>query len=216
MIHTASEEPRNIVFTGVGGQGNVIAAKVAGGALLSSGYEVAVGDVFGLSQRGGSVASHLRFWRGGPLSPLIPPGRADVVVGFEPLEALRVLCSLGNPRTAVLVSTGDIPPTGVLMGKAQYPPVESLVEKLTEHGAWVVAFDGLELARHAGNVQSLNMVMVGVAAGLRVLPLSLSRLVQEAEAIFAPKLRSVNQAALELGFAFGAERLETSGRHLKS
>ena len=216
MTHHASEEPRNIVFTGVGGQGNVIAAKVAGGALLSAGYEVAVGDVFGLSQRGGSVASHLRFWRGGPLSPLIPSGRADVVVGFEPLEALRVLCSLGSPRTAVLVSTGGIPPTGVLMGKAQYPRVEALVKQMGEHGAWVVAFDGLELARRAGNVQSLNMVMVGVAAGLSVLPLSLSQLVQDADSTFASKLRSVNQAALQAGYALGLERMGAFGRRWRS
>jgi len=110
------EVPVNLVFTGVGGQGNVIAAKLAGSALLAAGFEVAVGDVFGLSQRGGSVASHVRFHRGAPLPPLIPPGRADFVVGFEPLEALRVLCQLGGPHTGVLTSTGDVPPTGVLMG----------------------------------------------------------------------------------------------------
>jgi indolepyruvate ferredoxin oxidoreductase, beta subunit len=202
-------EPCNVVFTGVGGQGNVIAAKVAGSALLGAGYEVAVGDVFGLSQRGGSVASHLRFWRGAPLSPLIPAGRAHYVVGFEPLEALRVLLSLGGPQTGVVVSTGDIPPTGVLMGKAEYPPVESLLESMRSFASGVVAFDGLDLARRAGNVLALNMVMVGAAAGLGLLPLALDRLVGEAESTFAPKLRAVNQSALELGHALGVDRRGT-------
>jgi len=205
MSDTVYEGPCNIVFTGVGGQGNVIAAKLAGSALLGAGYEVAVGDVFGLSQRGGSVASHLRFWKGGPLPPLIPRGRADYVVGFEPLEALRVLCELGGPSTGVLVSTGDIPPTGVLMGNVVYPPVPELIGQMEALARFVVAFDGLGLARQAGNVQALNMVLVGAAAGLDLLPLSLDELVGESEATFAPKLRSVNQTALELGFALGSD-----------
>jgi indolepyruvate ferredoxin oxidoreductase beta subunit len=90
------------------------------------------------------------------------------------------------------------------MGKARYPSVESLVAQVQTLGAWVVAFDGLSMAREAGNVQALNMVMVGAAAGLGVLPLSVEQLVREAEATFPAKLLRVNQTAINLGYTLGS------------
>ena len=114
--------PTNIIFTGVGGQGNVLAAKLVAAALLDAGQEVAVGDVFGLSQRGGSVASHVRYWQGGPVPPLISRGHVDVVVGFEPLEALRILCEFGNAGHARAGQRHRHPPGGRAHGAGGVSP----------------------------------------------------------------------------------------------
>ena len=193
--------PTNIIFTGVGGQGNVLAAKLVAAALLDAGQEVAVGDVFGLSQRGGSVASHVRYWRGGPVPPLISRGHLDVVVGFEPLEALRILSEFGTPRTLVLVNDIAIPPVGVLMGRAQYPPQARMLAQMRELAREVIAIDGVDLAHKAGDAQGLNLVMVGALLGLELLPLALDAMKAQVKSSVPPRFLDMNLRALELGSA---------------
>lgn len=198
LAHVDDGSPVNLIITGVGGQGNVLAARLLGSALLGAGYEVAVGDVFGLAQRGGAVASHVRFHHGSPLAPLVPRGEVDVVVGFEPLEALRVLAEYGWPGTLVLTNERAVPPIGVLQGKAEYPAADALFWQMGDLARAVVRFDAVTLAHEAGGAQSVNVVMLGALAGSAVLPLDPAALEAEVERLPA-RHREVNRRAFALG-----------------
>jgi len=188
-----------MIVTGVGGQGNVLAARIVAGALLESGYEVTVGDVFGLSQRGGTVASHLRFWKGGPLPPLVAFGELDILVGFEPMEALRILCQFGNTKTVVLVNTQPILPLAVLMGRSEYPRLEILLERMRELTKSVKAIDGGAIVRRLGQAQVLNMVMVGALVGSGWVPLSARSIEKQVRAVFPGESQQINRDALAMG-----------------
>ena len=115
------KEQMNVIITGVGGQGNVMASRVLAGMLVNSGYTVTIGETFGMSQRGGSVMSHLRISSTSVLSPQIPQGRADIIIALEPVEALRVLIKYGNPDVAVLSNSRVVYPVGVITGDFVYP-----------------------------------------------------------------------------------------------
>jgi len=124
----------NIIITGVGGQGNVMASRVLAGMLVNAGYVVTIGETFGMSQRGGSVMSHLRVSSKSVLSPQIPQGNADIVIALEPVEALRVLTKYGNPDVAVLTNSRMVYPMGVITGEFTYPTIEevkSMFEKIS-------------------------------------------------------------------------------------
>jgi indolepyruvate ferredoxin oxidoreductase, beta subunit len=192
--------PTNMIFTGVGGQGNVLAAKLVAATLLEAGQDVAVGDVFGLSQRGGSVASHVRFWTHGPVPPLISRGHLDILIGFEPLETLRILCEFGTPETVVLLNTVPIPPVGVLMGRTTYPPLEDLLEATRRLAKRLVAIDGVALAHEAGDAQGLNVVMVGALIGLGLLPIELDAMRAELSGSVSARFLEMNLRALDLGW----------------
>ncbi len=208
----SSRRPFNLIITGVGGQGNVLAARLLGSALLSAGLETAVGDVFGLSQRGGSVASHIRFWEGPALPPLVPRGTLDLVVGFEPLEALRVLAEFGHPGTKVLTNEVAVPPIGVLMGRTTYPPKEQLMAHLNQLAAEVVSLDAVERAHQAGDAQALNMVMLGALGGWGLLPISAEALETQIIGSLAARFAETNRRAFRLGMeAVAARELRQGG-----
>ncbi len=194
-----ASRPYNIIITGVGGQGNVLAARLLGSALLKAGFETSVGDVFGLSQRGGSVASHIRFWQGPPLPPLVPRGALDLVVGFEPLEALRVLAEFGNAASRVLVNEVPVPPIGVLMGRTIYPSMGVLMGDLRRLSTEMVSVDAVDLSHQAGDAQALNMVMMGALGGWGVLPLSGEDLEAEVIGSLAARFAETNRRAFRLG-----------------
>jgi len=126
------QDPFNVIITGVGGQGNVMASRILGSMLSRRGLLVTIGETFGASQRGGSVMSHLRISRTATWSPQIPAGRAHVVVALEPTAAVRVLAAYGNPRTRALCNTRPIYPVGVLSGAAAYPSPAKLREAVAE------------------------------------------------------------------------------------
>lgn len=193
--------PTNLIFTGVGGQGNVLAAKLVATALLEAGYEVAVGDVFGLSQRGGSVASHIRYWRGAALPPLISRGYLDTLVGFEPLETLRILCEFGTSTTRVLCNLRPVPPVGVLMGRTVYPPLDTLLAQLRDLAEEVTVIDGVELAHRAGDAQSLNLVMVGLLVALGLVPVDMEAMKDVVRRSVSARFVDMNLRALDLGLA---------------
>lgn len=194
----------NVIITGVGGQGNVLAARLLGAALLAEGFEVAVGDVFGLAQRGGAVESHVRFRESGPLPPLVVPGDLDLVVGFEPLEALRALCSHGSAATRVLTNDRPVPTTGSLMGRHDYPPSEEILAHLRSLAAEVRAFDAVSLAHEAGSAQALNLVMVGALVGAGLLPVTEARMRERMTALLPVRAASTNENAFALGLAASA------------
>ncbi|HQP41778.1 MAG TPA: 2-oxoacid:acceptor oxidoreductase family protein, partial [Smithella sp.] len=134
MKKSLKKNPTNIIITGVGGQGNVMASRVLAGMLVNAGFIVTIGETFGMSQRGGSVMSHLRVSSSSVLSPQIPQGRGDIVIALEPVEALRVLTKYGNPDVAVLTNSRMVYPMGVITGEFTYPTIEevkSMFEKIS-------------------------------------------------------------------------------------
>ena len=148
---------KNIMIVGVGGQGSLLASKLLGQILLSAGYDVKVSEVHGMSQRGGSVVTYVRF--GDKVySPIIDKGEADYIVSFELLEAARYVEYL-KPDGHIVVNTQQIDPMPVITGAAAYP--ENLVEKMKAAGVQVDAFDALAVANEAGSSKAVNIALMG-------------------------------------------------------
>ena len=148
---------KNIMIVGVGGQGSLLASKLLGHLLLSEGYDVKVSEVHGMSQRGGSVVTYVRFGEK-VYSPIIDKGEADFIVSFEKLEAARYVEYL-RPDGRIVVNTQEIDPMPVITGAAQYP--ENLIEKMEALGIKVDAMDCLSLAEEAGSSKAVNIVLMG-------------------------------------------------------
>ena len=150
-------ETKNVMIVGVGGQGSLLASKLLGRLLLQKGYDIKVSEVHGMSQRGGSVVTYVRF--GDKVySPVIDEGQADYIVSFELLEAARWTRYL-KPGGKIIVNTQQINPMPVIIGAAEYPA--ALAEKMMEAGLCVDAFDALTLAEQAGSPKAVNIVLMG-------------------------------------------------------
>ncbi|NVM25475.1 MAG: indolepyruvate oxidoreductase subunit beta [Desulfobacterales bacterium] len=166
-----AQDPYNIIITGVGGQGNVMASRVLANMLVKRGYYVTIGETFGASQRGGSVMSHLRVSARSSWSPQIPRGRVDVVIALEPTEGIRVLKDYGNPQVTILSNTRAIRPVSVIAGEQDYPSMEEIRSSAQElaSSAWFI--DATDEAVKLGNPILGNIIMLGALSGLGVLPL---------------------------------------------
>ena len=147
----------NILFSGVGGQGILLASELTAYAQLEAGFDVKKSEVHGMAQRGGSVVAHLRYGEK-VYSPLIEPGTADIQVAFEELEAARYLPYL-HRDSAVVVNTQRILPPSVATGKATYP--ENILDELKSRGINVVSVDAFGVAKEIGELRTANVVMVG-------------------------------------------------------
>ena len=148
---------KNVMIVGVGGQGSLLASKLLGYLLLSEGLDVKVSEVHGMSQRGGSVVTYVRFGEK-VYSPVIDKGEADFIVSFEKLEAARYVEYL-RPEGRIVVNTQEIDPMPVITGATTYP--EHLVEKMQAKGIAVDAMDCLTLAQQAGSAKAVNLVLMG-------------------------------------------------------
>lgn len=150
-------ETKNIMIVGVGGQGSLLASKLLGRLLLEKGYDIKVSEVHGMSQRGGSVVTYVRF--GDKVySPVIDKGEADFIVSFELLEAARWTEFL-KPDGKIITNTQQINPMPVIIGAAEYP--EDLLGKMKAAGFDVDAIDALSLAEEAGSSKAANIVLMG-------------------------------------------------------
>ena len=148
---------KNIMIVGVGGQGSLLASKLLGHLLLTEGYDVKVSEVHGMSQRGGSVVTYVRF--GDKVySPIIDKGQADFIVSFEKLEAARYVEYL-KPDGRIVTNTQEVDPMPVITGAMEYPA--DLVEKMESLGIAVDAMDCLSLADQAGSSKAVNIVLMG-------------------------------------------------------
>lgn len=186
-------ETKNIMIVGVGGQGSLLASKLLGRLLLSGGYDVKVSEVHGMSQRGGSVVTYVRF--GDKVySPVIDKGEADFIVSFELLEAARWTEYL-KPNGKIIVNTQQINPMPVISGMAQYP--EQLAEKLQQAGADTDAFDALSLAVQAGSTKAVNLVLMGRLS--RYFEFTEEQWLSAMEEIVPPKFLQLNKTAFSLG-----------------
>lgn len=150
-------ETKNIMIVGVGGQGTLLASKLLGRLLLGKGYDVKVSEVHGMSQRGGSVVTYVRYGSR-VCSPIIDKGEADIILSFELLEAARWTEYL-KPGGKIITNTQQVSPMPVITGAASYP--QGLVEKMTAAGMDVDAIDALSLAEKAGSAKAVNLVLMG-------------------------------------------------------
>jgi indolepyruvate ferredoxin oxidoreductase beta subunit len=194
-----AKDPLNVIMAGVGGQGNVMASRVLANMLSLKGYKVTIGETFGMSQRGGSVMSHLRVSKTSAWSPQIPKGRADVLIALEPIEAVRVMKTYGNSGVKVLVNTRTIHPVGVIAGDLEYPPLESIEKGLKELTPHVWVLDATEEAMKLGNPILSNIVMIGAVSGLNLLPIGMAEFKSVIRDFFPEKLLEVNRRAFEIG-----------------
>ncbi len=147
----------NIMIVGVGGQGSLLASKLLGHVLTQEGFDVKVSEVHGMSQRGGSVVTYVRYGKK-VYSPVIDRGEADIILSFEQLEAARWFDYL-RKGGLVITNTQRIMPMPVIAGDASYP--EGLVEKMKASGAEVIAEDFLSRAQEAGSSKAVNIALLG-------------------------------------------------------
>jgi indolepyruvate ferredoxin oxidoreductase beta subunit len=164
------EDPINVIISGVGGQGNLFASQVLGQMLLQEGYNITIGETLGLSQRGGSVMSHVRASKQGQLPPLIPEGLCHLVIALEPIEGLRILGNYGNPEVLMLTNTRSIMPLDVLAGQAEYPELSIILERMKELSRRVWTVDATDLALKKGEPILANVIMLGALEKLKILP----------------------------------------------
>jgi len=192
-------DPFNVIITGVGGQGNVMASRVMGGMLSRKDLNVTIGDTFGASQRGGSVMSHLRISASSSWSPQIPRGMGHLVLSLEPLEAIRVLKDYGNPSISVLCNTRPIHSIGVISGEQTYPELEDIKSWIAQlsAGAWFI--NATEKAMAMGNPVLGNIIMIGAASGIGLLPLDREDFESVISSILEPDKVEINLSAYDLG-----------------
>ena len=186
---------KNIMIVGVGGQGSLLASKLLGHLLLTEGYDVKVSEVHGMSQRGGSVVTYVRFGEK-VYSPVIDKGQADFIVSFEKLEAARYVEYL-RESGRIVVNTQEIDPMPVITGAAQYP--ENLIEKMENLGISVDALDCLSLAEQAGSSKAVNIVLMGRLSKYFDIPVE--KWQKAIEECVPKKFLELNQKAFMLGRA---------------
>ena len=184
---------KNIMIVGVGGQGSLLASKMLGKLLLSQGYDVKVSEVHGMSQRGGSVVTYVRYGEK-VYSPIIDKGTADFIISFEKLEAARWVPYL-KKGGKIIMSTQEIDPMPVIIGAAQYP--ENLVEKMQAAGADVDAIDALDLAMQAGSSKAVNLVLMGRLS--KYFDATQEAWMEALEACVPAKFLELNKKAFALG-----------------
>ena len=184
---------KNIMIVGVGGQGSLLASKMLGKLLLSQGYDVKVSEVHGMSQRGGSVVTYVRYGEK-VYSPIIDKGTADFIISSEKLEAARWVPYL-KKGGKIIMSTQEIDPMPVIIGAAQYP--ENLVEKMQAAGADVDAIDALDLAMQAGSSKAVNLVLMGRLS--KYFDATQEAWMEALEACVPPKFLELNKKAFALG-----------------
>ncbi len=184
----------SIMIVGVGGQGSLLASKLLGKLLLECGYDVKVSEVHGMSQRGGSVVTYVRYGEK-VYSPVVCRGEADYIVSFESLEAARYVEMLKVGGT-IISNTQEIDPMPVIIGAAKYP--ENILGKLTEAGVNVEAIDALTLATEAGSAKAVNIVLMGRLA--KHLEIPAEKWMDAIRKVVAPKFVDINEKAFDLGY----------------
>ena len=184
----------NLMIVGVGGQGSLLASKLLGKLLVDEGYDVKVSEVHGMSQRGGSVVTYVRFGEK-VISPIIDEGEADFIVSFEKIEGARYASYLAKDGK-VIVNTQMIDPMPVIIGAAEYPT--DILDKLASLGASVDAFDALAIAEEAGSSRAVNIALMGRLA--KYLPIPYEKWITAIKNTVAPKFVEINEKAFSLGY----------------
>ncbi len=186
---------KNIMIVGVGGQGTLLASRILGNTLISEGFDVKVSEVHGMSQRGGSVVTYVRY--GDKVnSPIIDKGEADIILAFELLEAYRALPYL-KEGGKILINRQKMNPMPVITGAASYP--ENIEEKISAL-ADAAIIDALALAKEAGNIKAVNVVLIGLMA--KASDISYEKWLETIKTTVPEKFLEVNLKAFNLGYNF--------------
>lgn len=195
------KDPINLIIVGVGGQGNVLISRLIGESLAANNYQVIIGESHGASQRGGAVASHIRISKETAYSPIIPEGQADVILGLEPLESLRILELYGSRKVFVITNTRPVYPMSVAVGDADYPTMETIMQSINElsQKAWYI--DASQIAINLGVPLLTNMVMVGGLVGTGLLPLKKEMFEHHLKTSFEGERLTLNLEAFRIGIA---------------
>lgn len=193
------KDPFNVVVTGVGGQGNVLASQLMGAMLVDKGYKVTIGETYGASQRGGSVMSHVRISGKRAYGPLMPPRSADLVIALEPTEAIRVLGQYGNPGTVSVVNTRPVYPVDVIAGDVSYPCVDLLKERITALSRKAYFVSATEMALELGNPILANIILMGAVAEAGVMAITEADLAKAITERISEKKLDINLTAFRLG-----------------
>ena len=189
------KEPYNVIISGVGGQGNVLLSGFIGAALVNEGFMVSVADTFGVSQRGGSVSSHIKISQNTLYSSVTLKGKADAIIGMEPVETLRSLVEFGSPNTITIVNPRPVHPTG----DVPYPDLNDVrrtIEKMSSQTRYVSATDE---ALKMGNPIYSNIIFLGAIVGADILPVSRESFLPLLEERFPGKLLEINLRAFNKG-----------------
>ncbi len=190
-------ETTRLIIVAVGGQGNLLASKVLGEAALLSSVPVRMSEIHGMAQRGGVVESAIIF--GDAESTIISDGEADILVGFEPSETLRALNKC-NSETTVITSLAPLPPFTVAIGRGTYPELERIQTLLKEKTKQLIAFDAVELATKAGNMMSVNIVLLGALIQTGILPIPKENLEKAIRTKTKAAFVETNLKAFQSGF----------------
>ena len=186
----------SLMIVGVGGQGTLLASKLLGKLLMAEGYDVKVSEVHGMSQRGGSVVTYVKY--GDKVySPVITDGEADYIVSFEKIEAARYVSCL-KKGGKIIVNTQEIDPMPVIIGNAEYP--SDVLDGIVSSGVSVDAFDALSLAEEAGSSKAVNIALMGRLA--KYLGIEKEKWVEAISNTVPEKFKDLNLKAFELGYSF--------------
>jgi indolepyruvate ferredoxin oxidoreductase beta subunit len=194
-------ETKRLIIVAVGGQGNLLASKVLGEAALLADIPVHMSEIHGMAQRGGVVESAVVF--GDADSTIISDGEADVLLGFEPSETLRALNKC-NADTTVITNTAPLPPFTVAIGQGTYPDIQALQDLIRKKTARLIAFDAQTLAKQAGNIMSLNIVLLGSLIQTGIMPVSADNVKEAIRTSTKKAFVDINLKAFELGFKAAA------------
>ena len=186
-----------LIIVAVGGQGNLLASSVLGEAALLAGIPIQMSEIHGMAQRGGVVESALIF--GDAKSTIISDGEADVLVGFEPAETLRAIQKC-NPNTVVITNTAPLMPFTVNIGLGVYPDLAELQSLIKTKTSRLIAFNAFSKAKQAGNVLSVNMVLLGALTQTEILPLTVDQVKEAMQRKTKPQFLESNLKSFDLGF----------------
>jgi len=195
-------ETTRLIIVAVGGQGNLLASRVLGEAALLSDVPVRMSEIHGMAQRGGVVESAIVF--GDSDSTIISDGEADVLVGFEPSETIRAI-NKANSKTVVITNLSPLPPFTVAIGKGTYPDLNQVQDLIRAKTANLIAFNAADLAKEAGNVMSVNMVLLGAMIQTDILPLTADSIKQTIKTKTKKAFVDINLKAFDLGFSTAKE-----------
>lgn len=192
-----SEINYNIYISGVGGQGIIKTSVIIGEAAMNEGYDVVMSEIHGMSQRGGSVSTELKI--GGYKSSIVENSKADMILGFEPIEVLRGL-NKSNKDSKIIFNDFPIIPSTLTQTGETYPSIDEITSNLKDNFENVYPIKATDLAKEAGSVLSLNMVLLGAAVAIKDFPLSRESVEVAMKNNLAPKFHEMNLKAIELGY----------------
>ena len=190
-------KPYNIYISGVGGQGIIKTSIIIGEAAMNKGLNVVMSEIHGMAQRGGGVSTELKI--GDAKSPIIQEGGADLLIAFEPLEALRAIPKISSD-TFIVINNSTIMPFNILKSDISYPDVSTIFDELKSVSPNLMVLDAEKIAKNAGNILSLNMVMLGGTLAVPDFPIDKNNVIESMKDNLPEKSMDINLKALNNGF----------------